>query len=888
MLKLCTFGGLTLSKGDALVTGAAAQRRRLALLAVLATSGGRGVSRDRLLVLFWPETDEERGRHALGQAVYATKRDLGDDRLIQGTTELRLDSDAIRSDVGDFAETLARGDFRSAVDHYAGPFLDGFHMKGAPEFERWVDDERGRLRREYIAALERLAAEADAGRDRVDAVAWWNRLAIADPLSARIACGLVNAYAAAGDRSAALQHARVHEAYVRAELGVDPDPTVAALADRLTTLTSDAASLKQPIPHSLPAAKPASFESGPREVISTDRRNAAAARMFRQRIIGTSLLGVAALVGAAALADRGSRDQSNRSEHPRVVVARFDNVTGDTALAPLGQLTADWITDELARTGIVDVVDAQSVCVSTRAADSSTVSGTAWLRAVAENAGAEVVVSGRVYRDRDALVIRAHITDARNGAVLRPIEAVRGDPANPMRAADAVRARVMGALATIVDPKLASLTTVASRPPTYEAYRTYVAGLDSFARGRYVPSRALFLKAARLDSGFSLALFWASHAAANAGDLATMDSLTDVLRTRRQEFPPAEQHAVDAIWEAKQGNRERELDAYRRAAELAPASQWMFMRGRRAAALGLYDEALASLLAIDPYRGWTRGWPPYWVQLLDVYHNLGRYDDEIAVSRRAQRAFPSMMHLKAREMMALAALGRADQVLYILDSLASSPRDGLAPSPGAAYDVALGELVAHGYPSGARRVAEACVAWHRRTGSAALAGSLGQLNERARCLTRAGLLEEARADYEQAIRRGPSAKSVWDRVQGVRGYVGLGLIAAERGDTAEAYRMAGLLTAAYPAVDPYDGVAAAHRTSALIAAILGDRDRAVGHLREAARIQGPIDDSHQPALMKLRGYPPYDAVVRRYAVSKQQTWAQRVRAVFVATSITPR
>jgi hypothetical protein len=54
----------------------------------------------------------------------------------------------------------------------------------------------------------------------------------ADPLSDR-AIILVEALAASGDVSAALDRARIHAAIVRAELGADVDPSVTALADRL-------------------------------------------------------------------------------------------------------------------------------------------------------------------------------------------------------------------------------------------------------------------------------------------------------------------------------------------------------------------------------------------------------------------------------------------------------------------------------------------------------------------------------------------------------------------------------------------------------------------------------------------------------------------------------
>ena len=51
MLQLRVFGGLTLSRGEENLTGAVSQRRRLALLALLAVEQDVGLSRDKLLLL---------------------------------------------------------------------------------------------------------------------------------------------------------------------------------------------------------------------------------------------------------------------------------------------------------------------------------------------------------------------------------------------------------------------------------------------------------------------------------------------------------------------------------------------------------------------------------------------------------------------------------------------------------------------------------------------------------------------------------------------------------------------------------------------------------------------------------------------------------------------
>src|SRR5207302_4465661 len=126
--RLRTFGGLSLTTESGPVTGLATQRRKLALLAVLATGGERGVSRDRLLALFWPESDTEHARHALTQSLFALRRELNAEDLVLGQADLRLNSQVIESDVAAFEVALARGEPAQAAALYAGPFLDGIHL----------------------------------------------------------------------------------------------------------------------------------------------------------------------------------------------------------------------------------------------------------------------------------------------------------------------------------------------------------------------------------------------------------------------------------------------------------------------------------------------------------------------------------------------------------------------------------------------------------------------------------------------------------------------------------------------------------------------------------------------------------------------------------------
>ena len=239
MLFLKTFGGLSVDIDGAPGTGAGQQRKTLALLALLAAAGRRGVSRDKLTAYLWPESDTEHARNLLKQACFALRRDLHAPELFLGATELRLNPAVITSDIQAFEHAVEGGDPERAAVVYAGPFLDGFYLGAAGEFERWMEDERSRLARQGREAIEVLANQASSAGDVKAAMKWWRRLTELDPLSAQAALGLMRALDDAGEPAEAVQHGRRYGAYVRQELGVDPAADVLAMIQELHHQTGE-------------------------------------------------------------------------------------------------------------------------------------------------------------------------------------------------------------------------------------------------------------------------------------------------------------------------------------------------------------------------------------------------------------------------------------------------------------------------------------------------------------------------------------------------------------------------------------------------------------------------------------------------------------------------
>src|SRR5688572_32773968 len=107
---LRTLGGLSLQSADGASPGRTTQRKRLALLALLAAERNGGISRDKIIAYLWPESEEDQSRHALSQTLYALRRELGDQCIIAGIDELRLNHEVVPSDVAQLNAAIGARD----------------------------------------------------------------------------------------------------------------------------------------------------------------------------------------------------------------------------------------------------------------------------------------------------------------------------------------------------------------------------------------------------------------------------------------------------------------------------------------------------------------------------------------------------------------------------------------------------------------------------------------------------------------------------------------------------------------------------------------------------------------------------------------------------------
>jgi serine/threonine-protein kinase len=556
VLRLRTLGGTHVADASGEPLGGAASQRRLqALLAVLAVAGDAGLSRDKLTLLLWPESGEDRARHSLTQALYSARRALGVDDLFVLAGDVRINRERLGSDVQEFEAALAEDDLERAVALYQGPFLDGFFLPGSSEFEQWASTQRQRLEDRVVGALERLARTAEEAGELRAAMEWRRRLAAIRPLDASVAVSLMSVLAQMGDRAGALQHARLHETLLRDQLGLDPDPVVSSLASRLrdpvewqpderqlaasaaagSAADAGMATLAPPAarpvalagapgataPAIAPAAEPVVETAEPDAVTTAEvpvespvhslELTAPPVRVVeapghRRRLA----IRLAAVIGVLAVLVAGLAWWRARPEAPavvetprlaqRVVVAPF-RVTGASAsLAYLRDGMVELLAARLADDSGARSVDAGAVLAAWRAAGltgSGQVARDTVVR-LAGRLGAERVVIGSVVGTPSRVVLNASVVAVPSGTVSG--EASVEGPADSVTAlVDQLAARLL-VLGAGEDASLASHTTGSLR-----GLRAFLDGQAAFRRGSHAVAVRRYEEALQLDSSFALA-----------------------------------------------------------------------------------------------------------------------------------------------------------------------------------------------------------------------------------------------------------------------------------------------------------------------------------------------------------------------------------------------
>ena len=239
-LEVRLLGGFSVYCAEAPVHHLSAPRVR-SLLAYLLLHADTSLPRARVAFVLWPDLTEAAARNNLRQTLHQLRG-----ALPQLANFLHTDSETLqwsdagdcRVDVREFERALSEAErsrpaeqdwtnaLEEAVRWYGGELLPGC-------YDDWIAPLRAKLQAANAHALEQLVQALIGGRDLSAALQYAETWLALDGLRDAPNIALMGIYAEMGDQAAALGVYERYVAAMRQELGAEPAPAAAQLAERL-------------------------------------------------------------------------------------------------------------------------------------------------------------------------------------------------------------------------------------------------------------------------------------------------------------------------------------------------------------------------------------------------------------------------------------------------------------------------------------------------------------------------------------------------------------------------------------------------------------------------------------------------------------------------------
>jgi tetratricopeptide (TPR) repeat protein/TolB-like protein len=412
-------------------------------------------------------------------------------------------------------------------------------------------------------------------------------------------------------------------------------------------------------------------------------------------VAGLAVVGALGVLGVRQL----SPPPAVIAQRERIAVIPVEAMAGDTGVAGLAGLAADWIRTELTRTlgDAVEVVPALSMARALRYAGGG--DSALEIDELARRVGAGTVIAPRVRVLGGRMHLDAEVTDVRSATLLfpvRPMSTARdsGEAAVPM-----FGERVVVQVGQHFSPRFRWWRGKTS-PPSLATFREVEAGLRAFAADDHREAVVRFGRALSLDSLYVEAMqhTWASYWILGMGQRDTL------LLQRAEAALTAAEALQDGLSAADRANLRwarawhfGNLEAEYRAAEeeyhLGGGARTPYAVGLSALRTNRPARAAEVMSAGDPAGTWEEYWPAYWHVYANALHAVDRLDDALTVLDRARARLPDDASFARSEMQLRAARGQATPLHELLDHMLGL--HGLAAVP-AAIDAARESRI-HGH-----------------------------------------------------------------------------------------------------------------------------------------------------------------------------------------------
>ncbi|HEY0670715.1 MAG TPA: hypothetical protein VGD27_00545 [Longimicrobiales bacterium] len=488
------------------------------------------------------------------------------------------------------------------------------------------------------------------------------------------------------------------------------------------------------------------------------RRNA---RLLRGAF---ALFGVSALVITVYSWYR-DRVQIDDVEH-RILVAPFENLTGNAALDYVGVAAADWTNQLLALRWRKEVVPVTTALAYSHSAGLARYDPLRRYRALASGTRAGTLITGAYYLDGPRLRFYVELYNlAREWTIDTAHVAV--DLQYPMDGVQRVQA--------VVSRKLGGPRLVGMPAPDSAIYRALASGFQHYVKREYARAAQAFASAPAVESTAHLPpapvrRAWLLDALIRARQFPRADSVAAGVpawlfapSARQMPLPLRADHAI--LMRGVMWLRNDLLNAHRWSTQLmtlSPADDLVqFDHALSALALNRSRQARRLFKQMHPHRGALHGRPEYWLHYAAAYHHLGEHSSELRIIREGQLARPRAVDVRLAYCRVRAALGDREDALSALNAISYADTDTTrgSVSIGTALEDCAAELGAHGLPDLARQGLNMARVWRRNDpvhqivrDSAFEPGYI--LLEEAGRQAEAGQIDEANSTLQEALEQG--------------------------------------------------------------------------------------------------------------------------------------
>ena len=482
-------------------TAVLAQPKRVALLGYLAASTPRGFHRrDALLALFWPEADQEHARSSLRKSVHFLRQQLGPEAIVsRGDEEIGLDLDRCWCDVVAFEESLEEARWERATELYQGDLLPGLHLSDVPEFERWLEEIRTRLRDQAGRAAWQLT-ERECGQGRIgEAMRWARRGVELSPYDEAGIRRLIGLLLKGGDRAGALLAYEQFAHRLSADLELEPSTDTLALIESIRNHEEAPLQSTPPAPGS-PLSQTTSTPPPGKNPEVGEPASPQGVAPRRALSLSLRLLSLGVAVGLGAFVWRyGSPHTSNTPASPGTIAILPFEYRGNPELSYLAEGMVDLLSTKLDGAPGLRMIDPHALLafVSRERGGIDLAGG----RRAAEHFGADRFVLGSIVEAGQRLAVSATVYGVEGGSQ-GSVDAALARPAEIFDVAD----RLARHFLSNVQERPLQLARVADQgTSSLAALKAYIEGEQAFRSDRYFNALDAFQRAVRLDSTFALA-----------------------------------------------------------------------------------------------------------------------------------------------------------------------------------------------------------------------------------------------------------------------------------------------------------------------------------------------------------------------------------------------